>query len=340
MTPSRIRILPPLLVATTLGLASLAPQAQERIDGVIQQRGAFGRSVVPDEFFLVHDSEFKGAKRVAISVFNVAFPSENRFTAINKGTSILGGVSTGSATSFSSTMKGVDPATQQRLADKALALFIERLKSAGYEVVDGAELARLAPEINTWETQPGFSAGRYGAYVAPTGMAVRFLPGDTAKRDTSGAMGGFAAFRALDRTQAFLRSPYLAHDANLGIIAVTLVLDYGVYSTSGYSGRLYGSSQVGFKPGVTMGAGNHVDSGSLINYWGPNSGGFPAQAFLQRPVISTKPFATRDEDRDAIDPAAALTVNLTADALKFEDAATEVLATAIPKLVAVMSGGR
>lgn len=314
--------------------------AQERIDGVIQQRGAFGKSVMPEEFGVFRDSEFKGAKKVAISVFNVAFPNHNEFTATTKGNSFLGRVSSSAQTTFSSDMKGVDAVTQQRIADKAYALFIGRLKAAGYEVVDTATLSQLAPEYASWDALPNYSPGRYGTYVAPTGMKLRFLPGDTAKRDTSGAMGGFTAFRVLDRTQAFLRSPYIAHDASIGIIAVTLVLDYGVYSTSGYSGRLYGNSQVGFKTGVAAGAGNHLDSGSLIEYWGPNSGGFPAQAFLQRPVLSDLPFATRDEDQDSADPAASLVVKLTADPAKFEAAADDVLAVAVPKLVGVMTASR
>jgi hypothetical protein len=333
---------PLVWLAAMVAAVSAAPAAlaQERIDGVIQQRGAFGRVIVPDEFGVFHDSEFKGAKKVAISVFNVAFPNHNEFTATTKGNSITGRFSTSAQSSFSSDLKGVDAATQQRIADKAYALFVERLKAAGFEVIDTAELTRLAPEYATWDALPNFSAGRYGAYVAPTGMALRFLPGDTAKRDTSGAMGGFTAFRVLDRTQAFLRSPYIAHDAGIGIIAVTLVLDYGVYSTSGYSGKLYGGAQVGFKPGVAAGAGNHMDSGSLIEYWGPNSGGFPAQAFLQKPVLSELPFATRDEDQDAADPAASLVVRLTADPVKFEAAASEVLAIAVPKLVGVIAAAK
>jgi hypothetical protein len=329
------------LVTSALGIWVAHPaRAQERIDGVIQQRGAFGRVIVPDEFGLFHESEFKGAKRVGISVFNVAFPNHNEFTATTKGVSITGRWASRAESTFSSDMTGVDAATQQRIADKAYAGFVDSLKAAGFDVVDTAELTRLAPEYATWDALPNFSPGRYGAYVAPTGRKLFFLPGDTARRDTSGVMGGFTAFRALDRTQALLRSPYIAHDAHIGIIAVTLVLDYGVYSTSGYSGKLYGSSQVGFKAGATAGAGNHMDSGTLLAYWGTDSGGFPAWAYLQRPVISALPFATRDEDKDAADPAASLVVRLTADAAKFEAAADEVLAIALPRLVGVMAGNR
>ncbi len=329
-----------LVIAALSALLAPHARAQERIDGVIQQRGSFGRVIVPDEFGIFHDSEFKGAKKVGIAVFNVAFPKHNEFTATTKGNSFLSRISTSAQSTFSSDMTGVDPGTQQRIADKAYADFVDSLKAAGYEVVDTAELTRLAPEYGTWDALPNFSPGRYGDYVAPTGMKLHFMPGDTAKRDTSGAMGGFAAFRVLDRTQALLRAPYVAHDAHIGLIAVTLVVDYGVFSTSGYSGKLYGGSQVGFKPGVTVGAGNNLDSGTLLAYWGTDSGGFPAWAYLQRPVLSSLPFATRDEDKDAADPTASLVVKLTADPAKFEAGANEVLAIAMPKLVGVMAAAR
>ena len=39
-------------------------------------------------------------------------------------------------------------------------------------------------------------------------------------------------------------------------------------------------------------AGDAVDHGSLIEYWGPHSGGFPALAVLQMPVRSERPLGT------------------------------------------------
>jgi hypothetical protein len=187
----------------------------------------------------------------------------------------------------------VDHNTQQRITDNAYALFVSQLKAAGYEVVDQSELATLAPEFAKWDAQPNFSQGRYGSYVAPTGRSLFFLQGDQAKRDISGAWGEqLSALRVLGNPQAFSRSPYIAHDGKVGIIAVTLVMDYGVYSTSGERRSFGGTSKVGFKPGLTIGAGNVADSGTLLEYWGLNSGGFPAQIYLQLPVRSEKPFWT------------------------------------------------
>ena len=305
---------------------------------MIQQRGLFGIAVAPDEFVVVHDSEFKGAQRVAISVFNVAFPNSNEFTAESRGTSLLGRYATSAKASVRTTLTGVDRATQQRIADKAYALFVDQLKAAGFEVVENEELIRLAPEYATWEALPNFSEGRYGAYVAPTGRALRFLQGDADQRDTSGMFGRQTSLlrRGFDRPQAFARSPYIANAGNLGIIAVTLVVDYGVYASTGQVIKAGAGAKVGFKPGLTIAAGNHVDHGTLIEYWGPRSGGFPAAAFLAKPVYSDREFGTVGSGDTAEDVSA----SVTADPAKFEAAANEVVAIAVPKLVSVMAAAK
>lgn len=324
------------------GFSSAATAANERIDGMIMKHGAFGRLSMPDEFIQFNEKELKGAKKLAITVFNVAFPSENEFTASANGSAGLGMFGSSSNATFSSTMTGVDAATMQRIADKAYALFVAQLQAAGFEVADAAELARLAPEYASWEALPNFSQGRYGAYVAPTGRRVFAMPRDTDKRDTSGHLTlALTIMRAsAEKTQALSRSAYVANAANMGVLAVTLVVDYGVYSTSGNTTKFSSKSSVGFKPGVTIGAGNHIDSGSYIAYWGPNSGGFPATAYLQRPVLVERNFATIDSAQDPDGKGGVLVVKLTADPKAFEDSATEALTTAVPKLVGVMAAGR
>jgi hypothetical protein len=329
-----------LVISSLCGTALAA--ANERVDGMLMQHGAFGRMSAPDEFIQFNEKEFKGAKKLAIAVFNVAFPSDNEFTASASGSAGLGRFSSSSSATFSSTMTGVDAATQQRIADKAYSLFVAQLQAAGYEVVNAAELARLAPEYATWDALPNFSSGRYGAYVAPTGRRVFAMPRDADKRDTSGRLtANLAMMRSVtDKTQAVLRSPYVANAANMGVLAVTLVVDYGVYSTSGNTTKFASKSSIGFKPGVTIGAGNHIDSGSYVAYWGPNSGGFSASAYLQRPVFVERQFATVDGAQDPDGNGGILVVKLTADPKAFEDAATEALMTAVPKLVGVIAAGR
>ena len=317
-------------------LGGLPATAQERVNGAIQERGLLGRAVSPKEVAVVHGSEFKGARKVAISVFDVAFAHENHFTANSNGRSILGGLSSSARSSMSTTMSGVDRATQQRIADRAYAVFVDQLKAAGYEVIDQAELGRLAPEFAKWEALANFSEGRFGTYVAPTGQSLRFLQGDTAKRDTSGMFGqANASFRALDTPLAFKRSPYIAQAANLGIIAVTLVVDYGVYSSSGESNRLGAGAKTSFLPGVAIAAGNLVDHGTLVEYWGTHSGGFPAYALVQQPIRSDRPFgAQQDVSRSALDAA------VVADPKLYETAANEVIDQAASKLVNVMAASR
>ncbi len=322
-----------LAVSAILALPPASATAQQRVNGAIQEHGLFGRTVSPDEIKVFHGSEFKGAHRVAISAFDVAFPSENHFTANTHGYSVMGGLGSSARASMTTRMSGVDRATQQRITDAAYALFVAQLTAAGYQVVDQAELARLAPEFATWPALPNFSPGRFGAYVAPTGQSLRFLQGDGAKRDTSGMFGQSAtAFRALDRPVAFGRSPYIANAGDIGVIAVTLVVDYGVYSSSGESRRLGGSAKTSFLPGVSIAAGDVVDHGSLVEYWGPHSGGFPAIALLQQPVRSERPFARIEGEGGD--------VTVTADADQFEAAAREALGVAVPKLVSVMAAAR
>ena len=332
-------------IAATLAIACIGNSAiaqNQRVDGMIMQRGAFGRMSAPDEFIQFNEKEFRGAKKLAIAVFNVAFPKDNEFTATANGSAGLGLFSSSSSSTFSSTMKGVDPETQQRIADKAYSLFVEKLQSAGYELVDAAELARAAPEYATWDALPNFSPGRYGAYVAPTGRKVFAMPRDTDKRDTSGHFSVLnAGMRSvLDKTPAVSRSPYIANTAEMGVLAVTLVVDYGVYSSSGNTTKFSSKSTVGFKPGVTIGAGNHMDSGSYISYWGPHSGGFSASAYLQQPVFVERAFGTVDNVSDPDGNGAALFVNLKADPKAFEDAANEALAIAVPKFIGLMVANR
>jgi hypothetical protein len=324
------------LAILSAALTGLPAASQVRVNGAIQEHGFLGRAIPPAEVAIVHGSEFKGARKVAISVFDVAFAHENHFTANSHGHQLLGGLSSSARSSMSTTMSGVDHATQQRIADRAYAMFVDQLKAAGYEVVDQAELGRRAPEFAQWEALPNFSEGRFGTYVAPTGQSLRFLQGDAAKRDTSGMFGQqTAAFRVLDTPLAFKRSPYIARDADLGIIAVTLVVDYGVYSSSGENNRLGAGARTGFLPGVAIAAGNVADHGTLLEYWGTHSGGFPAYALVQQPIRSERPFgAQQDVSHSALDAA------IVADPKLYEAAANEVIDQASLKLVSVMAAGR
>ena len=287
---------------------------------------------------------FKGPKRVAISVFNVAFPRENVQSAKAQkktswmSTNAIGSVFKNTDTTTKSmnqhtTLDGIDPATQQRIADAAYADFVAQLTTAGYEVVSADELAKLAPEYTTWTAAPNFSEGRFGSYVAPTGRKVFWLMGDQAKRDMSSHWDKQASlFRAMDRTQAYQRSAYLAHDAKVGIIAVTLVVDYGTYKTTGDA--KFNSMDVSFTPGVTAQGGTHIDSATLAEYWGTDSGGFPAVAFLAAPLTSDLPFATIGDNSAKVGDSEPV---LHADPVAFSAAAAEVVKAANAKLVATMS---
>ena len=327
-----------IFAGAALCIASAATAQQATVNGVVQDvklsggTGVMGQKAVGD-FHVSHLDGFKDSGRVAISVFNVAFPDDNVFSANmhNKG----GGFRFDAKSTMHTTMSGVDRDTRQRIADAAYAAFVADLKAAGIDVIDAAGLAALTPEYATWTSQPNFATGRFGSYVAPTGRAVYFLQADADKRDVSGQLGQMGTiFRTAERPQAFARSAYLAYNGKIGIIAVRLVVDYGVYSSSGQSKKVRAGSTTGFLPGVTVQSGSLLDTGSIIEYWRPASGGFPALAALAVPVRSDAPFGEVVEGSGGID----YTVH--ADPAKFEAAALTVVRDADAKMVAVLVGAR
>ena len=307
--------------------------------------GATGIENVGD-FQIVHMDGFKHAeKRIAISVFNVAFPHEKTQSAATQtksgnnapSWSILSQLNMGEKKSAyqHTTIDGVDQATEQRIADSAYADFVAQLTKAGYDVISASDLATLTPEYTTWTAQPNFSEGRYGTYVAPTGRNLYFLRSDTAKADSQGNLSrNAAAFQGFDSPQAFKRSPYLAYNGKIGVIAVTLVVDYGTYVNTGDTKKFNAKMEVSFTPGVTAQSGSFYDTATLLEYWGPNSGGFPAVAALAAPLTSDLPFATIG-DNSATDGDSEPTVH--ADPAAFEKAAGEVTQAANAKMVEAFS---
>ena len=87
-----------------------------------------------------------------------------------------------------------------------------------------------------------------------------------------------------------------------------------------------------FLPGVTVQSGSFADTATLVEYWGPKSGGFAAIAVLAAPVRSDQPFAEVTGGNGE--------VVVKADAAKFEQAAIEVAHSADAKLVAAMAAQR
>jgi hypothetical protein len=327
------------VLAPTAGAAvKEGPMSDQKIAMGSGGGGPTGVQVV-NGFHIIHIDGFKNAsKRIAISTFNVAFPNEkfqsaqtskteksHSITAL--GTRMLNTTRETKSESQHTAIQGVDQATRQRIADAAYADFVAQLTKAGYEVVGPDALTQLTPEYATWTAQPNFSPGRYGAYVAPTGRKLFFLRSDTAKGDSQGNLSKLSAsFQGFDSPQAFQRSPYLAHDGKIGVIAVTLVVDYGTYVNTGDTKKFNADMKVGFFPGVTAQSGSFYDTGTLLEYCGPASGGFPAVAALAAPLTSDLSFGKTFEG-------GAGEVTMQADGALFEKAAAEVTQAANAKLV-------
>jgi hypothetical protein len=109
------------------------------------------------------------------------------------------------------------------------------------------------------------------------------------------------------------------------------VVDYGVYSSSGEKLHAFGGkASTSWRPGVAIAAGDAVDRGTALQYWGPKSGGFPAFALLQQPIRNDRPFAA----------AGSTDFDIVADPKAFEAAADDATAAAAAALAGVMAQGR
>ena len=281
-----------LLAIAALGVAPAA-MAQQIEHGVTVQRGWFNSraAIEPIQVKNLNGDQIKGMKRVAISVFNVEFPDDYHLEAKSSGTTGAGSASgrMGSVRTVDLTthLVGMDLAARQRIADAAYADFVAELKAAGFDVMDHAALLAAAPEIATWTSMPNGYQGRFGTYLAPTGMSVYPMSGDTKQRQASGM------FRQLNlvvnmaaTSQAYKRSAYVARDANTYVLAVSLVVDYAVYSTSGDRRGFGKRVSAGFEKGATVAAGTLIDPATTVRVWNTHSGGFPTLLTLQQPVIA------------------------------------------------------
>ena len=124
-----------LTPALAIGAASASAQqaTDHGIASGVKLRGGTGvmGQIAVGDFQVGHQNGFKGAQRVAISVVNVAFPDENRFSAnLHKKAS---GIRFSAGSTLRTTLTGVDQPTRQRIADAAYASFVAGLKAAGYD---------------------------------------------------------------------------------------------------------------------------------------------------------------------------------------------------------------
>lgn len=113
------------------------------------------------------------------------------------------------------------------------------------------------------------------------------MNGDERKRESSGMFRQInQAVSFASTTQAYKRSAYVARDANTYVLAVSLVVDYAVYSTSGDRRGFGKRVSAGFETGAAVAAGTMIDPATTIRVWNTESGGFPTLLTLQQPVIS------------------------------------------------------
>ena len=133
-------------------------------------------------------------------------------------------------------------------------------------------------------------------------------------------------------SQAYKRSAYVARDANTYVLAVSMVVDYAVYSSTGDRKGFGKRVSQGFEKGATVAAGTLINPATTVRVWNTHSGGFPTLLTLQQPVIS-------DADIGPITGSPGEWIFTTTPAL-FTPPATDVIQRANGAIVATLVAGR
>ena len=102
-------------------------QAQQIEHGMTVQRGWFNARapIEPIQIKNTNGDQIKGMKRVAISVFNVAFPNDYHLKVTSNGSA--GSLISHRSSELTTRLTGIDLATRQRLTDAAYADFVGEL---------------------------------------------------------------------------------------------------------------------------------------------------------------------------------------------------------------------
>jgi hypothetical protein len=168
----------------------------------------------------------KGATTVAVGAFNVGFIFES--TDQTKATGGMIGAF-GGTTKAQSSLVGVTPEMMQKIADKAYADFVQKLKASGLSVQDPAAVF-AAPELAKPHGQPSpldvsimlekKSKGK-ATYVKPSVLPTLIMVAGDFQGSGFSSMG-----LAMDAGQAGMALSNYAKAANAPVIDVTYLIDF------------------------------------------------------------------------------------------------------------------
>lgn len=177
----------------------------------------------------------KGAQKIAVPGFRVAFVTRNKVTARSEDWlgGMGGGRSSGSKASMEVMLGNVDYALMQSIANEAYATFLTKMKAAGVEVVStdalkasetfkSLELAPSSAEAPYTKKMPG--GQMHVVVVSPTDLPLWFTNWDAGLTDQGRFKQG--------NTKAILK---LSQELDAAIVYPTFLLDFSALSSSGNS---------------------------------------------------------------------------------------------------------
>ncbi|MBF0310247.1 MAG: hypothetical protein HQL56_12040 [Magnetococcales bacterium] len=143
-------------------------------------------------------------------------------------------------------LNNIDEALLQRLTDQGYADFVTRLRNAGFEVVEYADLPMSAAKRKADENKQPVPyktdfGGLYSQIYSPTKIPYFMLPGD--------ALGPLEGMKAIGSATI---PANLASENKLAALTVTIKLPFAKTATDGILGDIKASSVLGVDPGSSV----------------------------------------------------------------------------------------
>jgi hypothetical protein len=259
----------------------------------VQAASLFGGSQKDASVKVTNGGELKGKSTVAIGAFRVAFVTEDTASASTSG--IFGS----SAVKISADLVGVDHALMQKIADDVYADFLKQAAAKGYTVIESSALLKTAAAYATLAPSDNFTVGRLGTFVIPTGQRSVALAADTRAKEGKGTAGFAARFNIVTdqvaKSPAYDAFPIAAKQADVTILAVTIVANFADFKGSGS----LGGSKASLAVGATIDGRNknEIIPSTAIFGWNGGTGNCPfcqAQFGLEGQIHSDAAIGTYD----------------------------------------------
>ena len=263
-----------LLVAGLSACAAVT--STDEVKKPAEQRSGFMGLSVTDEIKVEREAPFKGAEKVAIASFKVAFV-QSKVESKKAGRGYGGNATAGIK------LTGVDEAQMQAITDAAYADFVTRITKAGYTVTSRKEL----------QAQPDFAKAKpeeapqhkSGSFFGDQTEMTTFAPSSHGNLywflGESDKMGGFGFSNASTAASTQYGK------TGIKVLSVYYVIDFA--ASEGYGGSFRSSASVQVGQALTLAPGGGV---SIFGGEGMLAANHSSSMKLGQPMYAEEKFGT------------------------------------------------